>query len=126
MISILFCIDLLSPGDNRLRIQLCAFTHHHCFVCAGAGTKACSADSKLKVQSRVKDLSRELRSKDDELDDVRHKLEYVKSEKRKGERTLSEVGCVARFGGLLLADVGFVVVVVVDLPLTPEDDPKKR
>lgn len=45
----------------------------------------------LKTQSKVKELTRECRHKDDELEDMRRKMEALKQEKRKGDKILNDV-----------------------------------
>lgn len=39
----------------------------------------------------MKELTREIRNKDEEVEDYKHKLDTLKAEKRKGEKVLSEV-----------------------------------
>lgn len=51
----------------------------------------CHLCRRLKVQSKVKELTREIRNKDEELEDYKHKTETLKAEKRKGDKALSEV-----------------------------------
>lgn len=44
----------------------------------------------LKSQSKVKELTRENRNKDDEIEDSRRKLDSLKAEKRKADKTVTE------------------------------------
>ncbi|KAL8613630.1 hypothetical protein ACOMHN_022049 [Nucella lapillus] len=48
-------------------------------------------DAKLKVQSKVKELTRECRNMDEELEDSKLKVDSLKAEKQKAEQTLSEL-----------------------------------
>ncbi|XP_076464041.1 serine/threonine-protein kinase MRCK alpha-like isoform X3 [Babylonia areolata] len=48
-------------------------------------------DGKLKVQSKVKELTRESRNKDEELEEYRHKLDTLKMEKRKADKAVNEL-----------------------------------
>ncbi|KAK7481172.1 hypothetical protein BaRGS_00027605 [Batillaria attramentaria] len=48
-------------------------------------------DTKLKMQSKVKELTRENRNKDEEIDDIKHKLESLRADKRKAEKTMNEL-----------------------------------
>ena len=45
----------------------------------------------LKSQSKVKELTRELRNKTEESDEYKRKMETLKNERRRGEKTISEV-----------------------------------
>ena len=45
----------------------------------------------LKSQSKVKELSRELRNKTEESDEYKRKMETLKNERRRGEKTITEV-----------------------------------
>ncbi|PVD25745.1 hypothetical protein C0Q70_13405 [Pomacea canaliculata] len=47
-------------------------------------------DMLLKSQSKVKELTRENRNKDDEIEDSRRKLDSLKAEKRKADKTVTE------------------------------------
>jgi hypothetical protein len=44
----------------------------------------------LKSQSKVKELSRELRNKEDEVDESRRKLDSMKNERRRIEKSMYE------------------------------------
>ncbi|KAK7103526.1 hypothetical protein V1264_018406 [Littorina saxatilis] len=48
-------------------------------------------DGKLKMQSKVKELTRESRNKDEEVEDMKRKLDTMKADKRKTEKTTSEL-----------------------------------
>ncbi|CAL1542564.1 unnamed protein product [Lymnaea stagnalis] len=48
-------------------------------------------DQLLKVQSKVKELTREVRNKEEEIEDQRRLVENLKQEKRKGEKTVNEL-----------------------------------
>lgn len=43
------------------------------------------------MQSKVKELTRESRNKDEEVEDMKRKLDTMKADKRKTEKTTSEV-----------------------------------
>ena len=45
----------------------------------------------LKSQSKVKELTRELRNKTEESDEYKRKMESLKNERRRGEKTITEV-----------------------------------
>ena len=45
----------------------------------------------LKAQSKVKELTRELRNKTEESDEYKRKMESLKNERRRGEKTITEV-----------------------------------
>ena len=49
------------------------------------------ADRKLKMQSKVKELTREARNKEEELEDFRHKVDSLKTDKKKAEKNMTEV-----------------------------------
>jgi len=51
----------------------------------------CRLCRKLKLQSKVKELTREIRNKDEELEDNKHKVETLKGEKRKWDKAHMEV-----------------------------------
>ncbi|CAC5362232.1 CDC42BP [Mytilus coruscus] len=48
-------------------------------------------DSLLKTQSKVKELTRELRNKEDEVDESKRKLDSMKNERRRIEKSMSEL-----------------------------------
>lgn len=48
-------------------------------------------ETMLKTQSKVKELTREMRNKDDELDESRRKLDSMKNERRRIEKSMSEL-----------------------------------
>jgi len=45
----------------------------------------------LKSQTKVKEVNRELRNKTDEADEYKRKVDSLKNEKRRSEKTLLEV-----------------------------------
>ena len=45
----------------------------------------------LKSQSKVKELTREVRNTTEELDEYKRKLDTLKNERRRGEKTITEV-----------------------------------
>ena len=45
----------------------------------------------MKLQSKVKELSREVRNKEEEIEDQRRLIDSLKQEKRKGEKAVNEV-----------------------------------
>ena len=45
----------------------------------------------MKLQSKVKELSREVRNKEEEIEDQRRMIDNLKQEKRKGEKAVNEV-----------------------------------
>ena len=45
----------------------------------------------LKTQSKVKELTRELRNKTEESDEYKRKMETLKNDRRRGEKTITEV-----------------------------------
>ncbi|XP_035826923.1 serine/threonine-protein kinase MRCK alpha isoform X4 [Aplysia californica] len=48
-------------------------------------------DQLMKLQSKVKELTREVRNKEEEIEDQRRMIDSLKSEKRKGEKTINEL-----------------------------------
>ena len=44
-----------------------------------------------KLQSKVKELSRDVRNKEEEIEDQRRTIDSLKQEKRKGEKSINEV-----------------------------------
>lgn len=48
-------------------------------------------DSMLKSQSKVKELTREVRNTTEELDEYKRKLDTLKNERRRGEKTITEL-----------------------------------
>lgn len=45
----------------------------------------------LKSQSKIKELTRELRNKAEESDEYKRKVDTLKNERRRGEKTITEV-----------------------------------
>ena len=45
----------------------------------------------LKLQSKVKELNREVRNKDEEVEDQRRAIDGLKQDKRKGDKSINEV-----------------------------------
>ena len=43
------------------------------------------------MQSKVKELTREARNKEEELEDFRHKVDSLKTDKKKAEKNMTEV-----------------------------------
>ncbi|GFO48655.1 serine/threonine-protein kinase mrck alpha [Plakobranchus ocellatus] len=48
-------------------------------------------DQLMKMQSKVKELSREVRNKEEEIEDQRRIIDNLKQEKRKGEKAINEL-----------------------------------
>ncbi|KAK3713298.1 hypothetical protein RRG08_043878 [Elysia crispata] len=48
-------------------------------------------DQLMKLQSKVKELSREVRNKEEEIEDQRRLIDSLKQEKRKGEKAVNEL-----------------------------------
>lgn len=57
--------------------NLAMFVHNNCRL--------------LKSQSKVKELTREARNKDEEIEEYRRKLDSVKNERRRAEKNVQEV-----------------------------------
>lgn len=56
----------------------------------------------MKSQSKIKDLNRELRNKDDECEEYVRKMDSMKNERRRSEKSLVEVSLNLKFGIILI------------------------
>lgn len=56
----------------------------------------------LKTQSKVKELTRESRNREEEMDEYRRKLDSVKNERRRAEKNVQEVMMKLRLSSLII------------------------
>lgn len=56
----------------------------------------------LKTQSKVKELTRESRNREEEMDEYRRKLDSVKNERRRAEKNVQEVMMKLSFSSLII------------------------
>lgn len=56
----------------------------------------------LKTQSKVKELTRESRNREEEMDEYKRKLDSVKNERRRAEKNVQEVVMKLRLGSLIV------------------------